>query len=128
MGMYCCCGWKMTGSMHIDMPNKTSTYYEADPDGCTCDWDDWTSIHDWPTERKNKERLFSLPEKDGKYYVRCQSGCGDRYEEVQTFSLKTRTETCGYTGREFEVHWSGDDEGQPYAWRELRDEDQAQSQ
>jgi hypothetical protein len=125
MGMYCACRWKMTGCGVIDMVNKTSTYYEADPNGCTCDWNGWKSIYDWPEERKNKDQPFALPKKDGKYYVRCQSGSGDRYEEVQTFSLKTRTETCGYTGKKFEVHWSGDDESQPYAWRELREGDEA---
>jgi len=123
MGMYCCCNWKMTGSLVIDIPNKTSTYYEPDTDGCTCNWNGWTSIYDWPPERKNKDTSFALPKKDGKYYVRYQNGCGDRYEEVQSFSLKTRTETCGYTGKELQVHWSSDDECQPYAWRELQEGD-----
>lgn len=121
MGMYCCCDWKMTGSMYIDIPNRTTNYYESDPDRCTCDWNNWVSVYDWPEERKNKHKEFSLPKKDGKYLVRCQSSCGDRYEEIQSFSLKTRIETCGYTGKEFEVHWSGDDERQPYAWRELKE-------
>jgi len=119
MGMYCACDWKMTGSTHIDMVNKTITNYEHDPDGCKCDWNRWISIYDWPDERKNKEKPFELPLVDGKYYVRCQSYCGDRYEEIQSFSLKTRTEICGYTGKAFQVHWSGDDEGQPYAWKEI---------
>jgi hypothetical protein len=124
MGRNCCCGWRMSGSMHIDIPNKTSIYYEADPDGCTCHWNEWTSIYDWPEERKNKEKPFALPLKDGKYYVRCQNDSGDRYEEIQTFSLKTRIECCGYTGKEIEVHWSGNDESQPYAWRELKEGDE----
>ena len=123
MGRYCCCDWKMSDSMHIDMVKGETTIYKADPDGCTCDWSDWTSVYDWPPERKNKDKPFGLPEKDGKYLVRCQSGSADRYEEIQTFSLKTRIETCGYTGKKFQVHWSGNDEGQPYAWRELKEGD-----
>lgn len=103
--------------MHIDMVNGIVTRYEPDPDGCTCDWNNWVSVHDWPPERKNKDTPCVLPEKDGKYLVRCSNGCGDRYEEEQDFSIKTRTERCGYTGKEFQVHWSGDDEGQPYAWK-----------
>lgn len=117
--MYCCCGWKMTGSMHIDIPNKTSTYYEPDPNGCTCDWNNWVSRFDWPEERKNKDKLFADPKKEGEYFVRCQNGSGDRYEEIQYFSLKPRMINCGYTGKEFQVHWSGDDESQPYAWKPM---------
>jgi hypothetical protein len=127
MGMYCACGWKMSGSTHIDIPNKTVTHYEPNPDGCTCDWQDWNSVYDWPEERKNKEKPFCLPSKEGKYLVRYQNQCGDRNEEVQSFSLKTRTVSCGYTGKEFQVHWSGDDESQPYAWRELREGDENES-
>lgn len=123
MGMYCCCEWKMTGSTHIDIPNGTTTYYEADPNGCTCNWDGWTSRFDWPEERKNKDKPFAQPTKNGKYYVRVQSGCGDRYEEMQTFSTEARKIRCGYTGKELCVHWSGNDESQPYAWRELREEE-----
>ncbi len=123
MGMYCACDWKMTPSHVIDCVNKTWTTYEVDENGCTCDWNEWTSVYDWPPERKNKEKQLGLPLKDGKYYVRVQTMCGDRYEDIQTFSLKTRTETCEYTGKKFEVHWSGDDESQPYAWRELREGD-----
>ena len=48
----------------------------------------------------------------------------DRFEEVQTFSLKTRTIHCGYTGIEQQVHWSGNDEEQPYAWREFRESEE----
>lgn len=119
MGMYCCCDWKMTGSTYIDMVNKEITEYEPDPDGCTCDWEGWNSIYDWPDERKNKDRSFRLPEKEGKYLVRIQTQCGDRYETESQFNLKTRIERCGYTGKEIEVHWSGDDEEQPYAWKEI---------
>lgn len=104
MGMYCCCGQKIT----IDFEN------------CRCDWTNWISIYDWPKERKNKEKSFSLPDKNGKYYVRYQNNSGDRDECIQDFSLITRTEKCGYTGKEFDVHWSGNDESQPYAWRELK--------
>ncbi len=124
MGMYCYCGWKMTPSHVIDMVNKTSTTYEVDQDGCTCDWEGWTSLYDWPPERKNKDKTFSEPEKEGKYLVRASTNCGDRYEEVQSFSLTPRTVTCGYTGKEFQVHWSGDEESQPYAWRELKEGDE----
>jgi hypothetical protein len=121
MGMYCCCGWKMSGSMYIDIPNDTHTYYEPDPDGCTCDWDGWISIHDWPPERKNKEQALGLPSKEGEYLIRCANGCGDRDEYIQTFSVKTRKVRCGYTGKELQVHWSGDDESQPYAWKESKE-------
>jgi len=121
MGMYCCCNWKITGSMYIDVQNKKSIYYECDPDGCTCDWNEWISICDFPKERKNKEKEFYLPFNDGKYYVRYQNFNGDRCEEIQNFSLKTRTETCGYTGEKIQLHWSGDHESQPYAWRELKE-------
>ncbi len=119
MGMYCCCDWKMTDSIHIDMVNKKTTIYEADPDGCTCDWNNWNSIYDWPAERKNKDRPLKLPEKEGKYLVRIQTDCGDRYEDESEFKFEKRKERCGYTGREFEVHWSGDLEQQPYAWKEI---------
>lgn len=117
--MYCACDWKMTGSTHIDMVNETFTRYEADPDGCTCDWTGWISRYDWPEERKNKSVPFSEPNKNGKYLVRCQSGCGDRYEEEQYYSSIPRTIKCGYIGKDLIVHWSGDDEGQPYAWKEI---------
>ncbi len=123
MGMYCCCDWKMTGSTHIDMVNKIITNYEPDPDGCKCDWKGWNSIYDWPQERKNKDKSFCLPDKDGKYLVRVQTSDGDRYEDIQTFSLKSRMVRCGYTGKEFEAHWSGDDESQPYAWKELLEDE-----
>jgi len=119
MGMYCACKWKMTGSLHIDIPNKTSTYYEPDPVGCTCDWNGWTSICDWPDERKNKDKPLGNPLRDGKYLVRIQNQSGDRYEDESYFTLKTRIIQCGYTGFGFEVNWSGDDEEQPYAWKEI---------
>jgi hypothetical protein len=113
----------MTGSLHIDLPNEISTFYEPNPDGCTCDWNDWISIFDWPPERKNKHKPFRLPKKDGKYYVRVANESGDRYEEIQNFTLKPRKERCGYTGEEFDVNWSGNYEEQPYAWRELKNEE-----
>lgn len=119
MGMYCCCDWKMTGSTHIDMVNKIITEYEADPDGCTCDWNGWISRYDWPPERKNKDKPFSEPTKDGRYLVRFQTLCGDRFEEEQDFSLNYRIIRCGYTGKEMKVNWSGNDEEQPYAWKEI---------
>jgi len=117
MGMYCACGWKMTGCLHIDCVKKESTYYEPDPDGCTCDWKGWISRYDWPPQRKNKSLDFGEPNEEGSYLVRVQSSCGDRYEEEQNYSKTARKVVCGYTGREFLVHWSGDDESQPYAWR-----------
>lgn len=119
MGMYCCCEWKMTPSYHIDMVNKTHTIYEVDPDGCKCDWTGWISRYDWPEERKNKNVPFSEPIKEGKYLVRVQTMCGDRYEDEQYFSKTPRMVRCGYTGKEFIVHWSGNDENQPYAWKEI---------
>ena len=118
MGMYCCCGWKMTGSLHIDMVNKTSTHYEADPNGCTCDWENWNSIYDWPPERKNRDKPLCLPLNEGKYLVRIQTQYGDRYEDESEYKIKPRIINCGYTGNEIEINWSGDDETQPYAWKE----------
>ena len=100
--MYCCCGRKIKDDFE-----------------CDCDWESWTSIHDWPPDRKNKEKPFRLPKRDGEYLVRHGNGQGDRCESIQTFSYETRTITCGYTGKEFQVQWSGDDESQPYAWKEL---------
>lgn len=119
MGMYCCCDWKMTGSTHIDMVNKTITEYEPDPDGCTCDWTNWISVYDWPPERKNKDKPFGLPLKEGKYLIRFQTQCGDRVECESEFKLEKRIVYCGYTGKAIEVNWSGDDEEQPYAWKEI---------
>ena len=119
MGMYCCCDWKMTRSTHIDMVNKTITEYESDPDGCTCDWKDWISVYDWPQERKNKDKPFGLPKNDGKYLVRFQTNDGDRCECEMEFKIQSRKVCCGYTGKEVEVHWSGNDEEQPYAWKEI---------
>lgn len=104
MGMYCCCDWKISRS--------------ADPNGCKCDWENWSSIYDWPPERKNKDKPFSLPEKDGIYEVRIQNQSGDRFETESTFTIKSRLERCRYTGKEVEVHWSGDPEYQPFAWKD----------
>jgi hypothetical protein len=121
MGMYCACKWKISNSTHIDMINKTITEYEADPDGCTCNWNEWYSIYDWPPERKNKDKELKLPEKSGKYLVRIQTQCGDRYEDESIYSNIPRKVRCGYTGREFDAYWSGDYDEQPYAWRVLDD-------
>ena len=120
MGRNCCCDWRMSDSMYIDMVNKTTTIFEADPDGCTCDWNNWVSRYDWPPERKNKDKHFSEPLEDGKYLVRVQTMCGDRYEDIQSFSQVSRTVSCGYTGKEFKGTFIVEiDEEQPYAWREL---------
>ncbi len=102
MGMYCCCDQKIRDEWE-----------------CKCDWEGWVSRYDWPEERNNKGISFSEPAKEGQYVVRVQNGSGDRYEDVQTFYLDPRPVICGYTGKKFEVHWSGNDEEQPYAWREL---------
>lgn len=91
---------------------------------CECDWKGWLSIVDFPDERKNKNLPFAQPQKDGTYYVRCQSGSADRYEETQEYSTVPRDGRCGYTGKPLKLHWSGDDEGQPYAWRDLRGGDE----
>ncbi len=124
MGMYCACDWKMTGSTVIDMVNKTITEYEPDPNGCTCDWEDWTSIYDWPPEKKNTDKPFSQPSKEGCYLVRIQTQCGDRYEAKSFYSITPRIVRCKYTGKDVTVFWEGDDEEQPYAWRELKSSDE----
>ncbi len=117
--MYCCCGWKMTPSCEIDMVNKTCSIYEVDPEGCECNWEGWNSLYDWPEERKNKDKTFCEPEKDGKYLVRIQNSSGDRYESESFYTKIKRKIYCGYTGKEFEVNWSGYDDEQPYAWKEI---------
>lgn len=108
MGMYCACDKK------IGHDNEWT---------CVCDWKGWLNCHDWPPERTNKHLPFAYPVKNGKYYVRYQSGAGDRYEEMQEYSTVPRDGKCGYTGKSLKLQWSGDDEGQPYAWRDLRDSD-----
>jgi hypothetical protein len=113
----------MTDSLVIDCVNKTCTTYESDPNGCTCDWDNWFSVCDWPEERKNKNIPIQLPKQNGKYYVRVQTCAGDRYEDIQEFSVVPRDAKCGFTGKDLKLHWSGNDEEQPYAWRELRNDD-----
>ncbi len=119
MGMYCCCDWKMTPSYLIDMVNKTHTTFEVDPDGCKCDWNGWTSIYDWPDERKNKEKPFCNPTKNGKYLVRIQNQCGDRCETESKYCSIPRKIPCNYTGKILEVYWSGEGDEQPYAWKEI---------
>lgn len=106
MGMYCCCDKKIG--------------HDGDWT-CECDWKGWLNVFLWPDERKNKHLPCALPSKNGTYYVRCQSGAGDRYEDVQEYSTIPRDGKCGYTGKDLKLNWSGNDEGQPYAWRELRE-------
>ena len=103
MGMYCCCDRKIS-----------SDHFE-----CVCDWKEWNSRCDFPTERKNKDNPVCDPLKDGKYLVRIQTCCGDRYEDESYFTIKSRIENCEYTGDPQEVHWTGGFENQPYAWKEM---------
>ncbi len=104
MGMYCCCDQKIKDGWK-----------------CLCKWKNWVSVYNWPRgqERRNKYRPFSLPKKEGKYLVRISTQCGDRYETESEFSFKPRIVPCGYTGNPCICHWSGDDEEQPYAWKEI---------
>lgn len=106
MGMYCCCGVKISDDD-----------YE-----CTCDWDGWISTCDWPPERKNKNIPVSAPSTDGSYLVRYQSD-GDRYEDIKKFSLTPLIEMGGYFAPmvPYEIHWEGMhwEDTQPYAWKEI---------
>ena len=43
----------------------------------------------------------------------------DRYEEEATYFSKAKTVACGYTGKLHEINWSGDEDYQPYAWKEI---------
>lgn len=104
MGMYCACGWKMT---------------PVDQDGCQCDWNGWNSLFDYPPERKNIDKPCCSPERDGKYLVRIQTQCADRYETESNYCSIPREVCCGYTGKKLQVFWDGDDEDQPYAWKEI---------
>lgn len=106
MGQYCCCHVKISGED-----------YEGKPQ-CTCDWDGWISLYDYPEDRKNKDIPFCEPVKDGEYLIRYQNQSADRHEKTSYFTLEPRKIYCGFTGRELVVHWSGDDEEQPYAWKE----------
>jgi hypothetical protein len=106
MGMYCCCDEKISGSE-----------FE-----CKCNWEGWISIFDWPEERKNKSLPIRLPDKDGKYLVRCTQD-GDRYEAEINFTVTPRIVKGSYfdANKETQVHWeekSWDDES-PYAWKEI---------
>lgn len=103
MGMYCCCGNKISRDDFV----------------CDCDWQGWISIYDWPDERKNKEKPFYLPPKDGKYLVRCANGSGDRYEIESNYFSASKTISSSYDLNPVQVHWEGNDEEQPYAWKEL---------
>lgn len=103
MGMYCCCDQKIKDGWK-----------------CLCSWKGWNSCYDYPPERRNKNRkIREFPEKEGLYLVRYCSQCADRYEDEQTYSFTPRSIRCGYTGKELIVHWSGNYEEQPYAWKEI---------
>lgn len=122
MGMYCACGWKITGSTHIDMVNKTITTYEPDSEGCTCDWKGWNAC--WENGYNiPKEVPVNLPEKDGNYSVRKFSTCGDRYETEEKYYVKPlRIDSGGYyTQFQYPVHWEKKcwDDDVVYAWKEL---------
>lgn len=109
MGMYCCCGNRITRDIG---------------EGCTCDWNGWISLHDWPPSRKNKSLPFAMPVKEGYYRTRVQDSAGDRYEGKQYFSVVPRKEPCVFTGIETELHWEKNSEYQPYAWTTLEEESQ----
>ena len=103
MGMYCCCDEKITDCWQ-----------------CNCDWNEWISCYDYPPERKNKHVPISLPTSHGTYLVRRQNGSADRYEEEAEFFVNPKTVPCGYTGTFHEIHWAGDRDHQPYAWKEIK--------
>ena len=104
MGMYCCCDQRIG--------------YNGEWE-CHCDWEGWINCLDYPSERKNKHVPISDPAKDGVYLVRRQTGSADRYEEEATYFSKPLTVACGYTGKLHEINWSGDEDDQPYAWKEI---------
>lgn len=106
--MYCCCDCKIMSD---------DDWMER----CSCEWKGWISVYDWPPPRKNKDLPFALPADEGKYYTRYQNGAGDHYEEVQEYKKNPRESKCGYTGKKVWLHWSGNDEKQPYAWRNLKE-------
>lgn len=109
MGMYCCCNCKIMKDWETR---------------CTCDWEGWVNIDDWPPHRKNKSLPFCLPAEEGKYMTRYQNCAGDHYEIVQEYKKIPRKEECVFTGKEEFLHWSGNSEDQPYAWRNIRPEDE----
>lgn len=110
MGMYCCCKCKI--KLGEEWENR-----------CTCNWDGWISIYDFPPTRKNKNLPFALPVEDGKYLTRYQNNSGDHYEVYQYFQKIPRKSKCVFTGLEVFLHWSGRSNEQPYAWAELYDDE-----
>lgn len=102
--MYCCCDAKI---------GKDGEWK------CNCDWEGWKSCCDFPVERKNKNIPICDPPIDGTYLVRRQNGSADRYEEESQFSFLPKIVPCGYTGKLHQINWSGDEDHQPYAWKEL---------
>ncbi len=109
MGMYCCCGVKLSGSEYEEKPK------------CSCDWGGWVNTCDWPEDRGNKDIPIGLPSKDGKYLVRYQDNGGDRYECEKEFTVIPRFAKGGYyaSAKDIELHWQDEswEEGTPYAWK-----------
>jgi hypothetical protein len=106
MGMYCCCHQRIGQDGEWE---------------CLCEWDGWISNCDYPRERKNKHLPISNPPKDGIYLVRRQTGSADRFEEETEFFFTPKTVACGYTATLHQIHWGGDSDHQPYAWKYLDD-------
>lgn len=102
--MYCCCHQKIRDEGEWK---------------CHCHWEGWTSCCDYPPERKNKHLPISDPPSDGIYLVRRQNGSADRYEVETNFFSTPLTVQCGYIGIPHEINWGGDEDHQPYAWKEV---------
>lgn len=98
MGMYCCCGVKIT----------------SHPYKCECDWDGWVTFKDDKTP-------LEQPKKDGKYLVRYSDNGGDRYEDEWSYSVKCiEKHPLMYSDGFFEKHWENEqwDGNHVYAWKE----------
>lgn len=105
MGMYCWCG-ERRDTLGADEETEWDK-------NCTCDLTGFVRC----SER--------LPEKDGQYEVRIQSGSADIYQETATFSLIPKIkERDGYYGSETgKYHWSYPfdswDADRIFMWRKL---------
>ena len=108
MGMYCCCGAKISNN-----------------EECSCDWHGWISTTDWPPERKNRQSLIQKhPNEEGKYLVRWQDNGGDRHEEELTFNSKPyRIDTGYFNNLNIPIRWEREnwEEGTPYAFKPNKD-------
>ena len=48
-----------------------------------------------------------------------QRATGVHLKVGETYFSKPKTAYCGYTGKLHEINWSGDEDCQPYAWKEI---------